>query len=258
MGKMARRVRRRPGARWALRGLAALAGVLLLLAAGAVGWALTGPGPEPAALGALESDAAVRVETGRWLVFSPAAGAPRAGLVFYPGARVDARAYAPVARAIAAEGYLVVVTPMPLRLAVLNLNAAQAVFAAYPEIEAWAVGGHSLGGAMAARFALEQPEAAQGLALWAAYPPQGDDLSGRALSVVSVYGTLDGLATPADVLGAEPQLPASTVWVPIAGGNHAQFGRYGPQAGDNPASISPEAQQAQVAAATVELLGRIE
>jgi hypothetical protein len=250
-------MRRRRGVRWALRGLAALAGVLVLLAGGFAGWALTGPGPEPAALRALESDAAVRVETGRWLVFAPAAGAPRAGLVLYPGGRVEARAYAPVARVIAAEGYLVVVTPMPLRLAVLNQNAAQAVFAAYPEIEAWAVGGHSLGGAMAARFALEHPEAVRGLALWAAYPPEGDDLSGRGLSVVSIYGTADGVALPAQVLGARAQLPPDTAWVAIEGGNHAQFGSYGPQAGDNAATVSAEAQQAQTAAATAEMLGRM-
>ncbi len=231
--------------------------LLALLVAGAVGWALIGPGPEPAALAALESDAAVQVETGRWLVFTPVGAAPRVGLVLYPGARVDAWAYAPAARAIAAQGYLVVIVPMPLRLAFFNGNAAQAVKAAYPEIGAWAVGGHSLGGVAAAQFVDDHPDAVQGLALWAAYPPEGTDLSGRALAVVSVYGTLDGLATPSDVLAAVPQLPPSTLWVPIEGGNHAQFGRYGSQSGDNAAAISPEAQQAQTVAATMEMLGRI-
>jgi pimeloyl-ACP methyl ester carboxylesterase len=232
--------------------------LLALLVAGSFGWALTGPGPEPAALAALESDTAVQVESGPWLVFTPVGAAPRVGLVFYPGARVDARAYAPAARAIAAEGYLVAIVPMPLRLAFFNANAAQAVQAAYPEIGAWAVGGHSLGGVAAAQFVSDHPDAVQGLALWAAYPPEGADLSGRALAVVSVYGTLDALASPAEVLAAVPQLPPSTLWVPIEGGNHAQFGRYGPQVGDNPATISPEAQQAQLVAATVELLRRIE
>jgi hypothetical protein len=231
---------------------------VLLLAAGSAGWALTGPGPEPAALAALESDAGVQVETGRWLVFTPLDAAPRVGLVFYPGARVDARAYAPAARAIAAQGYLVVIVPMPLRLAFFNGNSAQAVRAAYPEIGAWAVGGHSLGGVAAAQFVDGHPDAVQGLVLWAAYPPEGADLSGRALAVVSVYGTLDGLALPGDVLAAVPQLPPSTLWVPIEGGNHSQFGRYGLQSGDNPATISPETQQARTVAATVEMLARIE
>jgi len=43
-------------------------------------------------------------------------------------------------------------------------------------------------------------------------------------------------------------------WVAIEGGNHGQFGWYGPQSGDNPTAISREAQQAQVVQATLEML----
>ena len=133
---------------------------------------------------------------------------------------------------------------MPLYLAVLDANAAAEVIAAYPAIEHWAIGGHSLGGSMAATFT-DQSSDIDGLVLWASYPSESNDLSDREITVSSIYGTLDGLATPEKVSAAEPLLPSDTVWVPIEGGNHAQFGWYGPQEGDNPATISREEQQMQ-------------
>ncbi len=229
--------------------------VVLLLAIGVfAAWALNVPAPQAEALAALQSDAAVTVVQGEWLVFAPVGEAPAAGLIFYPGGRVDPRAYAPAARAIAAEGYRVAIVPMPLNLAVLAPGRAAEVMAAYPEVAAWAVGGHSLGGAMAANFAAAQPEAVRGLVLWAAYPAASDDLSASDLAVVSVYGTEDGVASAADVLAAAERLPADTRWVPLEGGNHAQFGWYGPQGGDDAASLSHADQQAQAVAATVALL----
>ena len=167
---------------------------------------------------------------------------------------MEAEAYAPAARAIAEAGFLVVITPMPLNLAVLDSGAASDVIAAYPEIENWAIGGHSLGGSMAASFADQNPDKISGLALWASYPADSNDLSAQPIAATSIYGTQDGVATPDKVLGAKPLLPRDTVWVPIEGGNHAQFGWYGSQEGDNPATISREEQQAQTITATVTLL----
>ncbi len=233
---------------------------LLLLAAVAafVIWGSTPAAPMPEALPAVQSDAQVVVDAEPWLVFQPAEEQPSTGLILYPGARVDPRAYAPAARAIAEKGYLVAIVPMPLNLAVLGADRAADVMAAYPEIEQWAVGGHSLGGAMAARFAYQHPEIVQGLALWAAYPASSDDLSGYPLATTSIYGTLDGLATGDKIDASRPLLPSATQWVAIEGGNHAQFGWYGPQSGDNEATINREAQQEQIVAAMAELLSRLE
>lgn len=228
--------------------------VLLLTFAGFSAWAYTPLGPLPEATAALGSAAAVRVATAPWLTFTPAGAAPTTGFIFYPGGRVDARSYAPAARAIAAQGYLVVIVPVPLNLAVFNPDAAAAVIAAHPEIGQWAIGGHSLGGAMAANFAYTHPDAVQGLVLWAAYPAGSNSLADRALAVASIYGTLDGLATQDNIDASRALLPADTRYVPIEGGNHAQMGWYGPQGGDGVASISREAQQAQVVDATVALL----
>jgi pimeloyl-ACP methyl ester carboxylesterase len=230
----------------------------LLVALGAAGtWASSAADPMPRAMAALDSGDGVRVEQEPWLIFHPTDRQPEVGLVFYPGGRVDPRAYAPAARAIAAEGYLVVIVPMPFNLAVLASDRGADVIAAHPEVRTWAVGGHSLGGAMAARFARSYPDAVKGLVLWAAYPDGSDDLSGRSLRAVSVFGTLDGLATVEKIESSRPLLPADTRWVAIQGGNHAQFGWYGPQSGDGEASMASEEQQEQVIAATLELMNEL-
>jgi pimeloyl-ACP methyl ester carboxylesterase len=240
--------------------------LLLLLPLLALGgfllWANSPLGPEPEALAALKRDDQVRVDTDRWLRFEPLELASSVGLIVYPGGRVDPRAYAPLARDMAAAGYRVVIVPMPLNLAVLGADRAEAVMAAHPDTPRWVMAGHSLGGAMAARFARGStrppPDRVQGLVLWAAYPAQSDDLSGRELPVASIYATLDGLATPNKIEASRPLLPPQTRWVAIEGGNHAQFGAYGPQSGDNAATISPAEQQRQIVAATLDLLRQVE
>jgi hypothetical protein len=221
---------------------------------GLVFWAERTPPPMPEALVALESDSAVQVDADRWLVFQPAQEQPQVGLILYPQGRVDVRSYAPAARAIAEKGYLVILVPMPLNLAVFAPDAASEVIAFFPEIGRWAIGGHSLGGAMAARYAYAHPSGVEGLVLWAAYPDTRNDLSDRDLSVTSIYATLDGLATMEKIDASRSLLPSTTEWVAIEGGNHAQFGWYGPQNGDNPATISREEQQRQVVVATTQLL----
>jgi len=192
------------------------------------------------------------------LVFSPASSQSTTGLILYPGGRVDYRAYAPAAHQIASQGFLVVIVPMPLNLAVFNPGAAADVISAYPQIEHWAIGGHSLGGSMAANFAYSHPGSVEGLVLWASYPAESDDLSRSGIRVLSISGTLDGLSTPEQIANSAAFLPADTIWVTIEGGDHAQFGWYGAQPGDNFATISRVEQQAQIVQATVSFLIKFE
>ncbi len=235
-----------------------LALVLLVFALGVYGYVATRPAePMPQALAALQSDARVQVDMQPWLVFRPLGAQPTTGLIFYPGGLVDPRAYAPMARDIAARGYLVVIVPMPLNLAFLDVNGAQAVIRAFPTIPRWALGGHSLGGVAAAMFIQEHPDTVQGLVLWASYPAPGDNLSEHALRTVSIYGTRDGLATNGKIDASRPLLPPSTRWVAIEGGNHGQFGWYGLQSGDGAATISREQQQEQIVSATTDLLSAL-
>jgi pimeloyl-ACP methyl ester carboxylesterase len=234
--------------------LLAVLGLLIVLMIGFVAWGSVPAQPMPEALAALQSNQQANVTTGEWLTFQPADVQPSTGFIIYPGGRVDYRAYAPAAQAIADQGYLVVIVHMPLNLAVFNPGAAAGVIAAHPEIKHWAVGGHSLGGSMAANFVFTHPDAVDGLVLWASYPAASNNLSVTAVRVLSISGTLDGLSTPEKMAASRPLLPADTVWVPIAGANHAQFGWYGPQSGDNPATITREEQQQQIVQATISFL----
>jgi hypothetical protein len=187
------------------------------------------------------------------LEWSPAGGTPTTGLIVYPGGKVPPEAYGPAAQAIAAEGYLAVVTPMPFNLAVFDIDAADRVRAAHPEIDTWAMAGHSLGGSMAAQHIANRPDAYGGLALWASYA--ATDLSGQDLAARSIYGSLDAGAARMSGPEARAVLPPDAVFVEIPGGNHEQMGWYTGQPNDPPATISREDQQAQVVAETLTLLG---
>ncbi len=177
-------------------------------------------------------------------------------MIIYPGGLVDPAAYATLAQAFADRGVTTVIVPMPLDLAVFGVNSAGAVIAAYPEVERWAIAGHSLGGSMAAQYAAsnaaQQPKL-KGLALWAAYAPGGVDLSNSGLKVVSMYGSNDGVMKLRDEATLLKGLPAGTPLVVIEGGNHSGFGSYGPQQGDGDAAIPQEEQRQQVVDATLQV-----
>jgi hypothetical protein len=206
---------------------------------------------EPVALDALRGSDQVTVTDGRTAtVYSPA-GEPRSGLVLVPGARVDPRAYAVLASRIAAEGHEVVVVKCPFDLELLCPDAPAGFVT---EDMPWVVGGHSLGGVVAAAYAGRDSEV-DGLVLWASYPLQ--DISDReALVVASVSAGNDGFSTPAKVDERMPLLPADTERVEIAGAIHSFFGDYGIQPGDGVASVSREEAQDQIVAATLALLDR--
>lgn len=147
---------------------------------------------------------------------------------------------------------------MPLSLAVFGVDSADEVIAAYPDIRSWVIGGHSLGGSMAATYAAKHPMKVQGLVFWASYPAGSDDLSLSGLNGLSLYGSND-LVLNLDTFNATlPMLPPGTIIQVIEGGNHAQFGNYGPQPGDGTATISAADQQRQAADLTVQILRAVE
>ena len=218
-------------------------GVLARFVGGFYGWTRTARyAAFPEAVAVAEAATVVR----GWTVFEPS-GAPIAGFVFYPGGLVDADAYAPLMQRLADGGLLAVTVPMPLELAVLGIGRAASVIEAFPQVDTWVIGGHSLGGAMAAEFVKGNPAAVDGIAFLASYPAEGTDLSALPIAAVSTYGTENGLTQPEGFEASMARLPPGSALVVIEGGNHAGFGHYGPQAGDGTATIDREEQQRQTA-----------
>ncbi len=241
--------------KWILRILVVL---LILVVAGAAGfalWGINGYGPLPEATAAMQSDKDVQVtDTSSLISFAPAAKAATTGYIFYPGARVLPAAYAPYMHDIARNGYAVFVVKMPVNFAIFGIYRAQDVIDANPTIKNWAIGGHSLGGSMAAIFA-EKP-AIKGIVFWASYP--ANDLSRRTdLAVMSIFGSVDGLVKMASKDSSRALLPANAQTVTIEGSNHAFFGWYGAQDGDNAATISRDVARDQIESATITLLKQI-
>ena len=236
-----------------------LAGAVLVGIIGFIAWGMTPLGPADEALAAMESGADVTVQDyGNFIVFTPVANQPVTALIIYPGGHVDYRSYAPIARQIASRGYQVSIVRMPLSLPVFGVNKADEVIAAFPHIRYWVIGGHSLGGSMAASYAKNHPGEVQGLFFWASYPPGSDDLSTTDLKGLSTYGSNDMVLNLGTLNSTLVLLPPGTIRKVIDGGNHAQFGNYGPQPGDGVATISADDQQAQATDLTVRLLRAVE
>jgi hypothetical protein len=247
---------RRPRRRTVGLSLLAILGAVVLIGAGGFLW-FAQPQPllpEAAASQASTPDVTYTAVDGR-LEWTPASGSPTTGLVVYPGGKVPAAGYGPLAQDIAGDGYLVVIMEVPFNFAVFDINAADRAITAHPEIAHWAVGGHSLGGAMAAQYTADHVPPVEGLALWASY--SATDLSAKPIAVVSVFGSLD--AGRDRILSDESKanLPPDTVYVEIPGANHEQMGWYTGQPNDPPATITREEQQRLVAEATVQMLETI-
>ena len=193
------------------------------------------------AVEALASDAAVTVEQvdSDTIVFSPRE--PVAGLIFYPGGKVEYTAYAPLLHALAEQGMLCILVRMPCNLAVLDINAADGLRENFPEIDTWYIGGHSLGGSMAASYVAKHTSEYTGLILLAAYSTE--DLNESGLQVISLYGTEDKVLNMEKYEENRSKLPVDIQEYVIEGGCHAQFGSYGTQAGDGTPAISGEQQR---------------
>ena len=193
--------------------------------------------PEAAAL--LAGNAAVRVEPiGQgWRLDGPGTAD---ALIFYPGGKVEPTAYLPLLTALSEDGVDCFLVRMPLNMAFMGMNAAADIQGAY-SYDRWYLGGHSLGGAMAAIYAAKHPDGLSGLILLAAYTTKPLD---ARLSVLELHGSEDGVLNREKLEQGKQYLPASAVSEELPGGNHAQFGDYGPQKGDGVATVSRAEQTA--------------
>lgn len=164
------------------------------------------------------------------------------GLVLYPGAKVEPEAYAYLAQELSKQNITVAIPSFSLNLPILNISKANEIIKKDDQIE-WYIGGHSMGGVAAAIYADRYLDRVNGLILLGAYTSSNDTLSESNLPVLSISGTEDGLSTPEEIKEYSSNLPQTTTFIEIPGGNHAYFGVYGSQSGDNKAQITVEEQQ---------------
>jgi hypothetical protein len=190
-------------------------------------------------------------------VLVPTGSERETGVVFYPGALVDPRAYVPNLTPLAEAGHRVVIIKPPLNVSLLDRAGASRSMDAHPGVERWVVAGHSLGGVAASSVAGGDDERVAGLLLWASFPNSSLAEVG-GLEASSVSGSRDGLSTPAKIDDSAADLPPGTTFVEVAGANHAQFGDYGSQRGDGTATIPRAEAQGLIQAASLELLQRVE
>jgi dienelactone hydrolase len=178
------------------------------------------------------------------------------GLIYYPGGLVDPEAYAVTAQGIADAGYLVVIPKMPLNLAFMCINNADRIRAYYPEITSWVIGGHSLGGAMAAEYAKNHVESLEGLIMFASYPANYYDFVDFPIPILTIIGSKDPGA-PRQEEFYEVISDSATLFI-IEGGNHRQYADYSFQNNDGVATISVTEQQNQIINATVNFLDTLQ
>lgn len=212
--------------------------------------------PQALANLSLRSDNYVEVTKDKFITFTPKGNKSTKGLILYPGAKVDIESYAPLAKDIAKNGYKVVIVNATLNMPIFSPNKAKEVINEHKDIKTWVVGGHSLGGTAAAKFATRNKDLISGVIFLASYPSNSELISSN-MKVLSIWGSKDGVLNFKKLIEAKQKLPSDTTYVEIEGGNHAQFGDYGKQNGDNEAVINQEKQLKITSKSIIDFLNTI-
>ncbi|MCM3782153.1 alpha/beta hydrolase [Neobacillus mesonae] len=207
---------------------------------------------------AFQSDSQVKVtEVKDGYKFEPETGnVIEPNIIFYPGGLVEPESYSPFARGLVELGHRVYIADMPLNLAIFGQNKADSFIEEHPD-ESFVIGGHSLGGSFAARYASEHSEELDGVYFLASYADEGGSLKDTDLSALQITGTEDNVLNRESWENAKTNLPADTLYVSVEGGNHGQFGSYGKQKGDNDPTIKEEEQLQKVLLAIEDWIAKI-
>lgn len=221
----------------------AVAVVVIIALVSSLAWLLNAYEPQDVARENLVPSSDVEVVEGDITEFIPKDVVSNTGVIIYPGARIDVKAYAPLANRLAQNGYKVFAVDMPFNMAIFSSHKADKVIEENKDIENWVIVGHSLGGAMATN-AISTNNKIKGIVYLASYP-SGDKIKDSGAKVLSIWGSKDGVINFDNMIKAKEDLPKDTQYVEIEGGNHSAFGDYGLQKGDTK-SIIPENKQLDI------------
>ena len=212
--------------------LIVIASLLVVLIGGFYIYTLDYYRADETALQTISADDCRVLSQGNFTIFYPESGNSReTGIIFYPGGKVEAIAYAPLLKKLSDNGFTCVLVKMPMNLAIFGVNSANKVYDALPHIQDWYLSGHSLGGAMASSYVGNNSDKLSGLILLGAYPINDADIP-----TLAIYGSEDEGLDLSKLTDTQNKLE-------IVGGNHAYFGDYGEQEGDGTAAISRAEQQ---------------
>jgi hypothetical protein len=212
-------------------------GLATLLGGGFIAWAIDAYGADPLAQARALNDSRVVIsERDGFLVIRPSAAPSAIGLMFYPGLRIEPKAYLSKLVALSSKARVNIVIGRPrLNIAAFSIGQAEDMRKQLTGIERWYVGGHSLGGAAACYYASKHRDDLQGIVLFGTYC--GSDISKSRLGVLAIVADHDGIMAPETIEQHAAELPADAQIVRIPGMVHSQFGNYGPQSGDGQPSI---------------------
>lgn len=163
-------------------------------------------------------------------------------IIFYGGAKVEEKSYAPMLNKIAQEGVDVCLVKMPLRFALFSPNKADSVYKKAELSEKYEniyLMGHSLGGVCVAMDLIQTEYEYKGIIMLASYSNKKVDDKYKALSI---YGSEDTVMNRKEYEKNKTNFPSGYDVKVIEGGNHANYGYYGEQKADSKATISREEQ----------------
>ncbi|WP_084100469.1 alpha/beta hydrolase [Demequina sp. NBRC 110051] len=219
---------------------------------------LTPFGATEPSLSAMDGSAeAIVTESPSQILIEPSGNDSTAvGVLFQPGARVDARAYVAELLPLAEAGYPVIIIKQPLGIAFTALSRWPDPLRE-PYATEWVVAGHSLGGTVAAMQADDRDdEDAAGLMLLGSYPA-GDISESLTVPVLSISASEDGLSTPAKIEASRADLPTDATFTVIDGASHASFGDYGVQPGDGTPTLDDDEARTQISEAMLDFLAAL-
>ena len=189
------------------------------------------------------------------ILFTPTNQPIKAGIIFYPGGKVEYTSYAPLLYEFAKSGLACIIGKMPFNLAVFSPNKADSLVKYLPKNIDLYIGGHSLGGVIACNYVENHPSTFKGLFLLGSYSTV--NLSKLDLRVVSLYGEFDNVLNMKKYTKSISQnlYPDTFNEYIIYGGNHSGFAYYGPQKGDGEAKITTNEQISVTVKNTIKYLG---